>query len=219
MVTYLEATGMSLMDVLNSLWYSFIELLPGLIGAIILLLIGYFLGVLFEAIIKAALLKAGLDHWVEKHERHHALGKASVSGIIAGAAKWYTFVLFLGPAAALLKLGILSNLLYDLAVWLPHVIAGVLIFYFGLILADFAEVWIESHKFKWRNFWGGLARVFIILFVLSIAFKEIGINIMIAESTYLIILTGIVLAIAIAVGMGFGYALKDEAKKLLKKIK
>ncbi|MBU0472456.1 MAG: hypothetical protein KKF89_03815 [Nanoarchaeota archaeon] len=218
MVTYLEATGISLMDVLANLWYQFIQLLPGLIGAVILLLIGYFLGALFEGIIKGALLKAGLDHWVEKHERHHAIGKASVSGIIGGAAKWYTLVLFLGPAAALINLGIMSQLLYDLARWLPHVIAGVLIFYFGLILADMAETAIESHNFKWKHFWGGLARVFIILFVLDIALKEIGVNIIIAQSTYLIVLTGIVLAIALAIGIGFGTALKDDAKKIIKKL-
>lgn len=218
LVTYLEATGISLMDVLANLWFQFIQLLPGLIGAVILLLIGYFLGALFEGIIKGALLKAGLDHWVEKHERHHALGKASVSGIIGGAAKWYTLVLFMSPAAALINLGVLSTLLYDLARWLPHVIAGVLIFYFGLVLADMAETSIESHKFKWRHFWGGLARVIIILFVLDISLKEIGINIIIAESTYLILLTGIVLALALAIGIGFGMALKDDAKKIIKKL-
>ncbi|MFC2134066.1 hypothetical protein ACFLTH_05560 [Bacteroidota bacterium] len=217
MVTYLEATGISLMEVLANLWYQFIQLLPGLIGAVILLLIGYFLGALFEGIIKGALLKAGLDDWVEKHEKHKALGHISVSGVLGASVKWYTVVLFLAPAAALISLGHLSNLLYNLATWLPHVIAGVLIFYFGLILADFAELAIESHKFKWRNFWGALARVVIILFVADIALKEIGVNIHIAESTYLIVISGIVLALAIAVGIGFGGALKPEAGKLIKK--
>ncbi len=219
LVTYLEMTGMSLMDVLAHLWSQFIVLLPGLIGALILLLIGYFLGILFEGIIKGALLKAGLDDWVEKHERHHAIGHLSVSGIIGMAAKWYTFVLFLMPASALISLGTLSQWLYSLAVWLPHLISGVLIFYFGLILADMAESAIESHKFKWANFWGGLARVLIILFVLSIALNEIGVNIVIAETTYLIILSGIVLALALAIGIGFGFAFKDEAKNLIKQIK
>jgi hypothetical protein len=218
--TYLELTGISLIDVLANLWSEFINLLPGLIGAIILLLIGYFLGALFEGIIKGALLKAGLDHWVEKHERHHALGKLSVSGIMGGAAKWYTFVLFLGAAASpnILHLGVLSDVLSKLANWLPHVIAGVLIFYFGLILADMAETAIEAHKFKWRHFWGGLARVIIILFVLDISLKEIGVNIIIAETTYLMILGGIIIALAIAIGIGFGGALKPEAAKLVKKL-
>lgn len=210
-------TGLSLMDVLQHLWSEFVMLLPGLIGAIILLLIGYFLGILFEGIIKAALLKAGLDDWVEKHERHHAVGQLSVSHIIGAAAKWYIFVLFLSPAAALISLGALSNWLYSLAIWLPHLIAGVLIFYFGLILAHVAETAIEKHKFKWAHFWGGLARILIILFVLSISLNEVGLNIAIAESTYLIILSGIVIALAIAIGIGFGSALKDEAKKIIKR--
>ncbi|MBU1200976.1 MAG: hypothetical protein KJ583_04255 [Nanoarchaeota archaeon] len=219
MVTYLEMTGMSLMDVLGTLWSQFLTLLPGLFGALILLLIGYFLGVLFEAIIKGALLKAGLDDWIEKHERHHAIGKLSVSGIIGIAAKWYIFVLFLIPASALISMGSLSAWVHSLAMWLPKLIAGVLLFYFGLILADMAETAIESHKFKWAHFWGGFARIVIILFVLDIALKQIGFNIVMAETTYLIILTGIVLALAIAVGIGFGSALKDEAKGILKKLK
>ncbi|MAG38975.1 hypothetical protein CMO90_02700 [Candidatus Woesearchaeota archaeon] len=216
-------TGMSLMDVLGTLWEQFIYVLPGLIGAVILLLIGYFIGALFEAIIKGALQKAGLDHWVEKHEKHHALGHLSVSAILGAATKWYVFVLFLVPAAALISLGPLSeamevNWLYTLALWLPNLIVGVLIFYAGLILANMAETNIESHKFKWAHFWGGFARVVIILFVLDIALKQIGVNIIIAEATYLIILTGLVLAFAIAAGIGFGDALKGEAKKMLKKL-
>lgn len=217
-MTYLEATGISLMSVLENLWVQFINLLPGLIGAVILLLIGYFLGALFEGIIKGALLKAGLDHWVEKHERHHAVGHVSVSGIIGSATKWYVLVLFLSPAASLVKLGPLSDWLYQLALWLPNLIAGVLIFYFGLIFADFIETKIEGHNFKWKNFWGGLARIIIILFVLDISLKQIGINVVIAESTYLIILSGVVLALALAIGIGFGSALKDDAKKIIKNI-
>ena len=160
-----------------------------------------------------------MDQWVEKHERHHAIGKLSVSGILGASVKWYTVVLFLTPAAALISLGSLSQLLYNLARWLPNVIAGVLIFYFGLILADMAETAIEAHKFKWRHFWGAFVRVLIILFVLDIALKEIGINIVIAESTYLIVLTGLVLAIAIAIGIGFGNALKPEAARIINKFK
>ena len=38
LVTYLEQTGLSLMSILGNLTYNFLELLPGLIGAIILLI-------------------------------------------------------------------------------------------------------------------------------------------------------------------------------------
>jgi len=207
------------MQVLGTLWKQFITLLPELFGAVILLLIGYFLGVLFEGIIKGSLLKAGLDDWVEKHERHHAIGHLSVSGILALAVKWYIVVLFLMPAAAMISLGSLSQWLYNLANWLPSLISGVLIFYSGLILADIAETAIESHKFKWVHFWGGLVRVIIILFVLDIALKQIGINIVIAETTYLIILGGLVLALAIALGIGFGDAMKTESKNIIKMFK
>ncbi|MFH1606597.1 MAG: hypothetical protein ABIC91_04595 [Nanoarchaeota archaeon] len=219
MVTYLETTGLSMIDALGNLWYQFIELLPGVIGAIILMIIGYFIGAFFEAVIKGALIKAGLDHWVEKHERHKPLGHLQVSSVIGEAVKWYIFVIFLSPAAAMVRLGTISSFIHSVAVWLPNLIAGVLIFLFGLILADFAEERILRAKFKWVKFWGGLARVLILLFVLDVALTQIGIRIHIAEATYLIVLTGIVLAIALAVGIGFGLGLKDEAKGLLKKIK
>ncbi len=219
MVTYLETTGISMVDALANLWYQFVELLPGLIGAIILMVIGYFIGAFFEAVIKSALMKAGLDHWVEKHEKHKPLGHLSVSAIAGAAAKWYIFVIFLSPAASMVNLGPLSSFLAALAGWLPNVIAGVLIFLFGLVLADFAEERILLAKFKWVKFWGALVRVIIILFVLDVALSQVGIRVHIAEATYLIILTGIVLAISLALGIGFGLGLKDEAKGLLKKIR
>lgn len=217
LITYLEATGLSLLGVLSTLWSQFIELLPGLIGAIILLLIGYFLGALFEAIVKGAFQKAGLDHWVEKHEKHHSLGHMSACSILGAATKWYIFVLFLTEAARLIKLGSLSAWLLRLAAWLPDLIAGVLIFYFGLILADIAFDWIVDHKYKRANLWGNAAKVIIILFVADIALRQIGIHIFIAEVTYMIVLGGIVLGLAIALGIGFGAVFKDNAKGWLKK--
>ena len=54
---------------------------------------------------------------------------------------------------------------------------------------------------------------------IMIALEQIGVNISIAENTFLILVGAVALAFALAVGIGFGLAMKDEAKNILKQIK
>ena len=61
---------------------------------------------------------------------------------------------------------------------------------------------------------GSIAKVVVVVFTLVIALGQLGIDLSIAESSILIVLAGIMLALAI----GFGLALKEEVKPVVKKI-
>ena len=130
----LAQTGALILDPLYTLWISFGKILPGLIAAIIILIIGYFIALIIGHVVRIILEKIGLDTKMRKAKLMKAVGHTHLPNILGEIVKWYIFIIFLQQAVALLQLGTLTLLLDRFVTWLPNVIAGVLIILFGFSL-------------------------------------------------------------------------------------
>ncbi len=211
----LEETGQALINPLVSLWDSFVSIIPGLVGALIVLIIGYIVGWAFGLLTKKVLQKVQLDKIVvEKTNLQKSAGKFKLSNVLGLVVKWYIFVLFLTPAASLVNLEALSDFLVQASLWIPNLIAAVLVAVVGFIAADYVASKVKEMKAKSSKLIAYAAKIIIVIFTLIIALNQLGIDVSVAESSFLIILAGIMLTMAI----GFGLALKDEAKPVIKKI-
>lgn len=219
LVSYAAGTGKSVLDPLVVLWNSFVLFLPGLVAAIVIALIGYLVSHIIYVVINKLLLKVGLDKWMVKHNLQKSLGKLHLSHLLAVVLKWYIFVIFLVEAVRFLEMGALSMLLQEFVQWLPHLISAVLIILFGVVFADFVADRVLATKTKWANSVASLAKIVIIVFIVVVALQEMKVMIGIAETTFLIVVTGIVLAVALALGIGFGLGLKGEAAGMVKKFR
>ena len=63
------ATGSLILNPLLSLWASFINVLPGIVAAIIILILGYFVALGLGHLVRIVLEKAGLnDGWAYKSQ-------------------------------------------------------------------------------------------------------------------------------------------------------
>ena len=212
----IEKTGQALVDPLINLWNSFVDVIPGLVGAIIVLIIGYIIGWAIGHLVSKVLHKLKLDKIVMKDATLEKMaGGFELSNFLGLIIKWYVFVLFLTPAAAIVNLKALSEFLIGAAFWIPSLIAAILLALVGLLVADYVYAKVHSVKAKSSAIIATILKVVIIIFTLIIALSQLGIDVSIAESSFLIILAGIMLAIAI----GFGLGLKDEAKSAIKNIK
>jgi small-conductance mechanosensitive channel len=213
---FVTETGQALLNPLMGLWNSFVTALPGFIGALIVLIVGYIIAWAIGFVVTRALHQAKLDKFaVEKTTLDKVVGKFELSHLIGLIVKWYVFVLFLTPAAYLINLAALSEFLVKASLWIPNLIAAVLIALVGLVAADYVSAKVHEVKAKASSTIAAVVRVIVIIFTLIIALSQLGIDVSIAENSFLIILAGIMLALAI----GFGLALKDEVKPLIKKIK
>jgi len=210
-----EETGEALVNPLVNLWNSFVNIIPGLIGALVVLTIGYLVGWVVGHVVKKILQKAKVDELIiEKTMLDKAIGKFQLSGFLGLLIKWYVFVLFLTPSAALVKLPALSAFLLSAALWIPNLIAAVLVALIGLIAADYVSLKVKETKIKSSGIVASVAKIVIIVFTLIIALGQISIDVSVAENSFLVILSGIMLAL----GLGFGLALKDELKPVVKKM-
>ena len=59
-------------------------------------------------------------------------------------------------------------------------------------------------------------KVIILVFTAITVLRVLGLDVTLAERTFLIVVGGAVLALAIALGIGFGFAIREEALKFVK---
>jgi len=202
------------------LWSSFYDFVPGIIIALIILLVGYIIGWFFGWIVEKVLNRIQLKRTlVSKTSISKAIGLMDLPLIIGAIIKWGIFTLFLASAASVVHLQGLSNFMENLAAWIPHLIAAVVIALAALVAGDYAEYKILETKIKSSKYVGLSAKLAIVFLGAIISLKEIGIDVSIVEHSFLVILGGVMLALAIAVGIGFSDVVKELSKDLVKNIK
>lgn len=219
-VDFLTTTSEALTNPLVSLWVSFVELLPNLIAAIVILIIGYVVAYIIGHALKVMLWKLGLDKQIDQAKLSKAMGKLRLSSILGEITKWYIFLVFLQSAIDLVNLGTLSLLLQEFVMWIPNVIAAALVIIFGLYVAHFITLKVREHTdVRGGRTLTGILNTVIIFIVIVIAMEQIGINVSILTNTFLILLGGLALGAAIAIGISFGLGTQKDAGKALEKIK
>jgi len=218
-VNYLATTGQALLDPLTQLWNKLVEVIPGVLAAAVVIVVGYVIATAFGLIFHRFLEAAKIDAHLKKAGLSHSIGFLNIANLGGALLKWYIFALFLVQAAGFLRLGILSDQLSKLAAWLPDLFAAAIIMLAGLILSDMVADRMLHAKRKGVRVMSSIVRWFAIIFVALIAIEKIGIDVSFATNTILLLIAGASLGIAVAFGIGFGFAMKDEAKGILKSLR
>ncbi len=209
----------NVIDPLLVLWASLVNALPGIAAAVIIIIIGYLVALLLGYLVKEILLRTGFDRWLTKSRLNKAIGGASLSVIIGTLTKWWIFVAFLAPAARLLQLGEISDLLVRLVNWLPNLFVAVIIFLFGLIVAYYAADLVRHKKAQGAQLFADIIQWVTVVFVLIVALGQLGVRVSFAENIFLVIIGGIVIALGLAIGISFGYAFRDDAKAIIRRFR
>ena len=210
----LSATGNLVLDPLYTLWYSLLNILPGVVLAILLLILGYCVAYLLGHGVKLAFEKLGLDTRIKRSELGKVVGHTHVSALSGEIVKWFIFLVFLQVAVDVLNLGGLSLLLDSFVRWLPHLLIAVLVFFFGLGFAYYVDLKIRQHTvMRGMNFCAALLKCVIIFLVLIIGLQQIGVNVDILKYAFLILLGALGLGVALALGIGLGLGMKKNAEK------
>jgi hypothetical protein len=216
----IEQMGVSIMDALMDVLLGILQVIPGLIAALIVLIVGYVVGWIVYKVLDKLFEKIRLDDYViRKTGLKNKVGDLKLGHILAVISKWYIFILFLTPAASLVRLNALSNFLLELNFWIPSLIAALLIVLFGILAASYVGAKIEHVKMKSAKIVSHVAQIIVMVFIILLALDQVGLKLSLAHNTFLIILGGIMLAFALAVGIGYGLAMKETAKARLTKWK
>lgn len=217
------SAGEIVLQSLAEMWANFTNFLPKLILAVILLFAGFLIAWLLEVITKKILRAIYLEEIVAKIGLKRLFEKAGLkitfTRLFAGIVYWFILIVFLAAVVNVLNLKQISDFLNKLVVYLPNVIAAVVILIIGILIANLLSNIVknasQSANLKSAEFLGSLTKWVIFTFALLSAFVQLKI----AQDLLKILFTGIVAMLTISGGLAFGLGGKDLAKDILEKLR
>jgi len=113
--------------------------LPSILGALVILVIGFIVAKIVSGVIRKVLEKAGMDQKLQESQANDYVEKvlpgASPSNGIARVVFWLIFVFFLFSAIGALKIPALTIFMNQVLSYLPNVIVAIVIFVLAALIA------------------------------------------------------------------------------------
>jgi small-conductance mechanosensitive channel len=190
---------------------------PKIIAAAVLLVIGLVVGKIVARVVEKTagriLKKANVEDISESKMVENTIGKINSARLIAATVKWFVYLFFIVAAINSLQLQQLTNALTSLWLWIPNLLAFVMIVIIGSIIANYVIKWI-NHELVIHNYGGSrYIRVGVKIVTYSIVFAigltQIGIGQSIIPTLVSAFSWSIAAAIGAAIAIGLGFTLKD----------
>lgn len=204
-------------DVLQTFATSIAISAPKIIAAGILLIIGLVIGkIVFRIVEKAAkkiLQKASTSTQVISESVEETVGKFDSANLIASTVKWFVYLFFIVAAINELQLQQLTSALTSLWLWIPNLLAFVMIVIIGSIIANYVMKWINHelvvHSYGQSRYIGIGVKIIIYSIVFAVGLTQIGIGQSIIPTLVSAFSWSIAIAIGTAIAIGLGFTLKE----------
>jgi uncharacterized oligopeptide transporter (OPT) family protein len=184
------------------------DIVPALLGALVILFAGYLLAKVLEKLFERFLRRIRLNRMLERGDVMTALERSgshlNPTRVLANLVFWLVMFAVILVAAQALGLESLANVFSELVSYIPSVIAAIVIILVGIVLGGFVGGLISASAGALH---GGraLARVGrggVILLAIFMALQELGIATDIVTTAFAILFGAIALAMALAFGLG-----------------
>ncbi len=199
----------------------FIQFLPNLISAILLLIVGLFFGLLTKQGFSRFFRLLKIDEFSERHGITNIFLKSGIkdklSSIIGRLVGWLVFFIFVILSLSSLNVPAIERLLERFFLYLPNLFVAIIILLTSYILSNFfgraALIASVNAGLKASGLIGRFIKLTIFLLGVTMALEQLGIGRETIIIAFAIVFGGIVLALSIAFGLGG----KDIAKEYLEK--
>src|SRR4028118_1075962 len=128
-------------ELLQDALSTFLSYIPQLIGAIVILVIGYVIARVLRAVVERVLQGIGFDGWMEKGGIKQYFDRAETNqtpaSILSALVFWFVFIIAITMAADALGISQVSVVLGQLIAYIPSIIVAILILILASLLAHF----------------------------------------------------------------------------------
>jgi len=202
-------------DSLENAFTEFVAFLPNLIGALLIVLLGYFVAKVLGGIADRALDRAGFDAAIHRKPTGEWIRSVipRPSNLAGSIVFWVVFLGAISIAVDVLGIEALENLVAAIYSYLPNVLAALLIFVVAVAIA--AGVATLANRLLGDTSLGRIISTVAPILVFAIATFMILDQLKIAESIVTITYAGLIGALALGSALAFGLGGRDVAAQLL----
>jgi hypothetical protein len=211
----------NIQDILIDTFRKLLEQLTGFVpklGATILLIVGSIVSKLVSRILKTALEKSGFDRLGDKLNKIDVIarfGELKLSLIVSKVLQYFIMLVFITASTETLGMQVLTDMVASLVNLIPKLIASAILLFAGLMIADTLKNTVvnlcNSFKIDSAKLLGNIVFFFFFVIALIASLKQAGIETSLLESSFNLIIGGVVLAFAI----GYGFASRDVLTNIL----
>lgn len=212
-----------LKDAFNNSITGLVELfqnaLPGLIAAIVVMILGWLFAKLLRWIVTNILKKAQIDKLAEKQKIDLLLQqvgiKSNLSVFIGMMVYWFILLFFMVIAAETLSVPTITAGVSAIMGYLPKLLSAFIIFLFGLFVSDLIKKMIlsatESIGLSGARVIANIVYYVLLIFISITALNQTGIDTSILTSNVTMIFGSMLIAFAIS----YGFASKEILSNVL----
>ena len=209
------ATSHTVGDKIENGFTDVFAFIPELIGALLILIIGYFVAKIVAGVISKVLGRTGMDRTLTQGQGGTFVSRltSSPSGLIGRVIFWVLFLGVIALAVSVLGIDALTNFVAAIFAYLPNVLAALLIFLVagaiaGGIAALVARTMGDTPTGK---IVGSVAPILVMAIATFMILDQLKIAPDIVVITYAALMGGLALALALAFGLGG----RDVAARML----
>ena len=194
---------------------AFVSFIPQLIGALVILIVGYIIAKALQAIVGRVLQAVGFDSWMERGGIKQFFDRAQTNqtphSILGLLVFWFVFIIAITMAADALGIPQVSAVLAQLIAYIPNIIVAILILILAALLANFLAGIVRGATGS--DLLSSIARYAVIVYAAFAALTQLGIAVQLTANTFLIVLGAMALAAALAFGIGGREVARDIVEK------
>ncbi len=193
--------------------------IPNLLGAILVLVIGWLAGAWLKILVAKILGAVRLNALITGTAVDSFLKKAEIRGkiedILGSTVRWLTIFIFFIAAINILGLSTVSQVLNNILGYIPKVFSAAIVLLAGVLLAGLVESLVKgavgSVAVSVSRFLGKLASWIVMIFATLAAISELGI----AANFINTLITGTIAMLSLGLGLALGLGSKDLVKEIL----
>jgi hypothetical protein len=208
-----------LINTFNTLISQFIGFVPRLVGCIVILLVGYLVAKTVAIVVRNVLGKVGFDKIGEKLNEISIVKQLKteikLSEIVAKVLYYFILLVFLTAATETLGVNAITSMVLSLVNFIPQLIAAAIMLQIGIMLSDAIKGAVvsvcRSFNIPSAKLIGNIVFIFFLVITFISALGQIGIETALLESSFNLIIGGVIVAFA----LGYGIASRDVMANMI----
>ncbi|HVP96849.1 mechanosensitive ion channel family protein [Methanoregula sp.] len=201
---------------------------PGILGALIVLLVGWIVGRLLGRAVRIILDKIAEQHFIEEvADQTSFAGSVKKAGISVGYigdifVRLFVYMIAILAAVNILDMTYMSQLMTTIVEYIPHIVAFIIILLVGFVLSDYFIDFLaryyagqEVHLINPVLF---LIRLFLYFVITILALSQLMLDLTIIYTFVTPIAWGIGLGLGAAIAIIVGFGLRNRSEAIMDKI-